>query len=118
MLIMGTMIGSGIFVVSATLAQDVGSSGWLMAAWVLTGVMTVVGALSYAELAGMMPHAGGQYVYLREAYSPMPGFLYGWTCFLIIQTGSSPPWPSSSPSIWACSCRNWVPVTCCGLSTN
>ena len=88
MLIMGTMIGSGIFVVSAALARDVGSSGWLMAAWVLTGVMTVVGALSYAELAGMMPHAGGQYVYLREAYSPLPGFLYGWTCLLVIQTGS------------------------------
>ena len=88
MLVAGTMIGSGIFVVSADIAQDVGSSGWLMAIWVLTGVMTIIGALSYAELAGMMPHAGGQYVFLREAYSPLWGFLYGWTCFLVIQTGS------------------------------
>jgi len=88
MLIVGTMIGSGIFVVSAEIARDVGCSGWLMAVWVATGVMTVIGALSYAELAGMMPHAGGQYVFLREAYSPLPGFLYGWTCFLVIQTGS------------------------------
>ncbi|MGL4552370.1 MAG: amino acid permease, partial [Gemmataceae bacterium] len=88
MLVAGTMIGSGIFVVSAGVVRDVGSSGWLMAVWVLTGVMTVLGALSYAELAGMMPRAGGQYVYLREAYSPLWGFLYGWTCFTIIQTAS------------------------------
>lgn len=88
MLVAGTMIGSGIFVVSADIARDVGSSGWLMFVWVLTGVMTLMGALSYAELAAMMPRAGGQYVYLRESYSPMWGFLYGWTCFVIIQTGS------------------------------
>lgn len=88
MLVAGTMIGSGIFIVSADIARDVGSSGWLMAVWLLTGVMTVLGALSYAELAAMMPHAGGQYVFLREAYSPLWGFLYGWTCFLVIQTGS------------------------------
>jgi APA family basic amino acid/polyamine antiporter len=88
MLVAGTMIGSGIFIVSADIARDVGSSGWLLAVWLLTGVMTIVGALSYAELAAMMPNAGGQYVYLREAYSPLWGFLYGWTCFLIIQTGS------------------------------
>ena len=88
MLVAGTMIGSGIFIVSADIARDVGSSGWLLAVWVLTGVMTIMGALSYAELAAMMPHAGGQYVYLREAYSPLWGFLYGWTCFLVIQTGS------------------------------
>src|SRR5580704_16704093 len=88
MLIMGTMIGSGIFVVSAYIMRDVGCSGWLLAVWIATGVMTVIGALSYAELAGMMPHAGGQYVFLREAYSPLPGFLYGWVCFLVIQTGS------------------------------
>jgi APA family basic amino acid/polyamine antiporter len=88
MLVMGTMIGSGIFVVSAAISRDVGGSGWLMAVWLLTGLMTIMGALSYAELAGMMPHAGGQYVYLREAFSPLPGFLYGWVCFLIIQTGS------------------------------
>jgi APA family basic amino acid/polyamine antiporter len=87
-LVAGTMIGSGIFIVSADIARDVGSSGWLLAVWVLTGVITVMGALSYAELAAMMPHAGGQYVFLREAYSPLWGFLYGWTVFLIIQTGS------------------------------
>ena len=88
MLVAGTMIGSGIFIVSADIARDVGSSGWLMLVWVLTGVMTIIGALSYAELAAMMPNAGGQYVYLREAYGPLPAFLYGWTCFLVIQTGS------------------------------
>jgi len=88
MLIMGTMIGSGIFATSVAIAQDVGSSGWLMAVWGLAGVMTIIGALSYAELAAMMPHAGGQYVYLREQYNPLCGFLYGWTCFLVIQTGS------------------------------
>jgi basic amino acid/polyamine antiporter, APA family len=88
MLVAGTMIGSGIFIVSADIARDVGSSGWLMLVWVLTGVMTIIGALSYAELAAMMPQAGGQYVYLREAYSPLWAFLYGWTCFLVIQTGS------------------------------
>src|SRR5436190_5048315 len=87
MLVAGSMIGSGIFIVSADIARDVGSSGWLLLIWVLTGVMTIMGALSYAELAGMMPHAGGQYVYLREAYSPLWGFLYGWALFLVIQTG-------------------------------
>jgi len=88
MLVAGTMIGSGIFIVSSDIARDVGSSGWLLVVWVLTGVMTLIGALSYAELAAMMPHAGGQYVFLREAYSPLWGFLYGWTCFTVIQTGS------------------------------
>jgi APA family basic amino acid/polyamine antiporter len=88
MLVVGTMIGSGIFVTSASMAQDLGSSGWLLAAWGLTAVMTIFGALCYAELAAMMPHAGGQYVFLREAYSPLWGFLYGWSVFLVIQTGS------------------------------
>lgn len=88
MLVAGSMIGSGIFIVSADMARDLNSTGWLLVAWVLTGVMTVIGALSYAELAAMMPHAGGQYVYLREAYSPFWGFLYGWTLFLVIQTGT------------------------------
>src|SRR5262245_18216927 len=88
MLIIGTMIGSGIFVVSRSICQEVGTAGWLMAVWALAGAMTIMGALSYAELAAMMPHAGGQYVFLREAYSPLWGFLYGWTCFLVIQTGS------------------------------
>ncbi|MFL5245427.1 MAG: APC family permease [Gemmataceae bacterium] len=88
MLVAGSMIGSGIFIVSAEIARDVGSAGWLMVVWLVTGVMTVIGALSYAELAAMMPRAGGQYVYLREAYSPFWGFLYGWTLFLVIQTGT------------------------------
>jgi basic amino acid/polyamine antiporter, APA family len=88
MLVAGAMIGSGIFIVSADIARDVGAPGWLLAVWLVTGVMTVFGALSYAELAAMMPHAGGQYVYLREAYSPLWGFLYGWTLFLVIQTGT------------------------------
>jgi APA family basic amino acid/polyamine antiporter len=88
MLVAGSMIGSGIFIVSSEIARDVGTSGWLMAVWVVAGVMTVLGALSYGELAAMMPHAGGQYVYLREAYSPLWGFLYGWTLFLVIQTGT------------------------------
>src|SRR5262249_56722982 len=79
---------SGIVGVSAEIARDVGSAGWLMGVWILTGLMTLMGALAYAELAGMMPQAGGQYIFLREAYSPMWGFLYGWTCFLVIQTGS------------------------------
>src|ERR1700692_1730131 len=83
MLVAGTMIGSGIFIVSADIARDVGSSGWLLLVWVLTGVMTIIGGLSYAELAAMMPRAGGQYVYLREAYSPLWGFLYGWTSFFV-----------------------------------
>ena len=88
MLVAGSMIGSGIFIVSSEIARDVGSAGWLLAVWVLTGVMTVIGALSYAELAAMMPYAGGQYVYLREAFGPLWGFLYGWTLFLVIQTGT------------------------------
>src|SRR3989454_3265097 len=79
MLVAGAMIGSGIFIVSADISRDVGSSGWLLLIWILTGVITIMGALSYAELAAMMPHAGGQYVYLREAYGPLWGFLYGWT---------------------------------------
>lgn len=88
MLVMGTMIGSGIFVTSQDIASDVGAAGWLIAVWVLAGFMTVLGALSYTELAAMYPRAGGQYIFLKEAYSPLWGFLYGWTCFLVIQTGS------------------------------
>jgi amino acid transporter len=88
MLVAGSMIGSGIFIVSADIARDLGSAGGLLAVWLLTGVITVFGALSYAELAAMMPQAGGQYVYLREAYGPLWGFLYGWTLFLVIQTGT------------------------------
>lgn len=88
MIVAGSMIGSGIFIVAAEMAREVGSSGWLLLAWAIAGFLTVAGALSYGELAGMMPQAGGQYVYLREAYSPLWGFLYGWTLFLIIQTGT------------------------------
>jgi basic amino acid/polyamine antiporter, APA family len=82
------MIGSGIFIASADIARQVGAPGWLMVVWLASGVMTVIGALGYGELAAMMPHAGGQYVYLREAYGPLLGFLYGWTLFLVIQTGT------------------------------
>jgi APA family basic amino acid/polyamine antiporter len=88
MIVAGSMIGSGIFIVSADIARQVGSTGWLLVVWVISGVLTVIAALSYGELAAMMPQAGGQYVYLREAYSPLWGFLYGWTLFLVIQTGT------------------------------
>lgn len=88
MVVVGSMIGSGIFIVSADMARQLGSPGWLLAAWLLTGLLTVIGALSYGELAAMMPRAGGQYVYLREAFSPLWGFLYGWTLFMVIQTGT------------------------------
>jgi len=84
MVVVGSMIGSGIFIVSADMGRSLGSAGWLLAAWVVTGLLTIVGALSYGELAAMMPRAGGQYVYLREAFSPLWGFLYGWTLFLVI----------------------------------
>ena len=88
MLVMGSMIGSGIFLVSADISRQVGSPALLIAAWLVTGFMTITAALSYGELAAMMPRAGGQYVYLREALGPLWGFLYGWTLFLVIQTGT------------------------------
>src|SRR3569832_2018498 len=88
MIVAGSMIGSGIFIVSADIARQVGSAGWLLVVWLLTAALAVIAALSYGELAAMMPRAGGQYVYLREAYSPLWGFLYGWTLFLVIQTGT------------------------------
>jgi APA family basic amino acid/polyamine antiporter len=87
-LVMGSMIGSGIFIVSAEIARETQSPALLIGAWVVTGVMTIIAALSYGELAAMMPRAGGQYVYLREALGPLWGFLYGWTLFLVIQTGT------------------------------
>jgi APA family basic amino acid/polyamine antiporter len=87
-IVAGAMIGSGIFIVSADIARTVGSPGWLMVVWLITGVITVIGAVSYGELASMMPHVGGQYVYLKEAYHPLIGFLFGWTTFLVIQCGS------------------------------
>jgi len=88
MIVAGSMIGTGIFIVSADMARQVGSVGWLLASWIITGLLTVAAALSYGELAAMMPRAGGQYVYLREAWSPLCGFLYGWTLFMVIQTGT------------------------------
>lgn len=88
MLVSGTMIGSGIFIVASDMARDVGSAGWLLGLWIVTGIMTLLGAMCYAELAAMMPQAGGQYVFLKEAYGPLWGFLYGWSAFLVIQCGS------------------------------
>src|SRR5216683_3657527 len=88
MIVIGSMIGSGIFIVSAKSAALVGSPGWLLAAWALAGVLTITGALCCAELAAMMPRAGGPYVFLKQAYSPGTGFLFGWSLFLVIQTGT------------------------------
>ncbi len=88
MIVAGSMIGSGIFIVSADITRNVGSAGWLVAVWLITGVMTLIAALSYGELSAMFPKAGGQYVYLKEAYNPLIGFLYGWSFFSVIQTGT------------------------------
>ncbi|MEY5000060.1 MAG: hypothetical protein RLZZ211_96 [Bacteroidota bacterium] len=87
LLVSGSMIGSGIFIVSTLMLRDIGSPAWLLVLWVLTGLITVFAALSYGELAGMMPNAGGQYVYIQRAYGKMASFLYGWTVFTVIQTG-------------------------------
>lgn len=112
MLVMGSMIGSGIFIVSAEIGREVQSPALLIGAWVITGFLTIVGALSYGEMAAMMPRAGGQYVYLRESLGPLWGFLYGWTLFLVIQTGTIAAvgvafgkflgifWPAISSSHW------------------
>src|SRR5580658_4442878 len=112
MIVVGSMIGSGIFIVAADISRQTGSPGGLLLTWVLTGLLTVSAALSYGELAAMFPHAGGQYIYLREAYSPLWGFLYGWTLFLVIQTGTIAAvsvgfarylgvlFPSISPASW------------------
>src|SRR5256714_11494834 len=91
MIVVGSMIGSGIFLTSAASARFVGAPGWLLAAWALSGMLTITGALCCAELATMMPRAGGQYVFLREAYGPPFGFLFGWSRFLLVQTGTLPP---------------------------
>jgi APA family basic amino acid/polyamine antiporter len=88
MIVAGSMIGSGIFIVSADIIRNVGSAGWLVAVWLLTGFMTLTAALSYGELSAMFPKAGGQYVYLKESYNPLLGFLYGWSFFSVIQTGT------------------------------
>jgi len=88
MIVAGSMIGSGIFIVSADMTRLVGSGGWLILLWIITGIMTVFAAVSYGELSSMFPKAGGQYIYLKEAYNPMTGFLYGWSFFTVIQTGT------------------------------
>src|SRR6476659_843014 len=88
MVVAGSMIGSGIFIVSADITRNVGSAGWLIVVWLITGFMTLTAALSYGELSGMFPKAGGQYVYLKEAYNPLMGFLYGWSFFAVIQTAT------------------------------
>lgn len=88
MIVSGSMIGSGIFIVSADITRNVGSSGWLIAVWLITGFMTLTAAISYGELSAMFPRAGGQYVYLKEAYNPLISFLYGWSLFAVIQTGT------------------------------
>jgi APA family basic amino acid/polyamine antiporter len=112
MIVVGSMIGSGIFIVAADISRQTGSAGGLLLTWILTGLLTISAALSYGELAALFPHAGGQYVYLREAYSPLWGFLYGWTLFLVIQTGTIAAVavgfaryvgvlvPSISPTVW------------------
>lgn len=112
MIVVGSMIGSGIFIVAADISRQTGSPGGLILTWILTGLLTISAALSYGELAALYPHAGGQYIYLREAYSPLWGFLYGWTLFLVIQTGTIAAvavgfarylgvvWPAISPSVW------------------
>ena len=112
MIVVGSMIGSGIFIVSADIARQTGSAGGLLLTWLITGVLTISAALSYGELAALFPRAGGQYIYLREAYSPLWGFLYGWTLFLVIQTGTIAAvavgfarylgvlFPSVSPATW------------------
>src|SRR5579862_5274093 len=88
MIVAGSMIGSGIFIVSADITRNVGSAGWLIVVWLLTGFMTLTAAVSYGELSAMFPKAGGQYVYLKESYNPLIGFLYGWSFFAVIQTGT------------------------------
>src|SRR5258708_7765530 len=88
MIVAGSMIGSGIFIVSADITRHVHSAGWLIVVWLITGFMTITAAVSYGELSSMYPKAGGQYVYLREAYNPFVGFLYGWSFFAVIQTAT------------------------------
>src|SRR3989454_12820935 len=112
MIVVGSMIGSGIFIVAADILRQTGSAGGLLLTWILTGLLTISAALSYGGLRAMFPHAGGQYIYLREAYSPLWGFLYGWTRFLGIQTGTVAAvavgfarylgvlWTAISPSVW------------------
>ncbi|MEP6467995.1 MAG: amino acid permease, partial [Parafilimonas sp.] len=88
MIVAGSMIGSGIFIVSADITRNLGSAGWLIVVWLITGFMTITAAVSYGELSGMYPKAGGQYIYLKEAFNPLAGFLYGWSLFAVIQTAT------------------------------
>src|SRR3954447_1128635 len=128
MLVAGSMIGSGIFIVSADISRTVGSPLWLLMAWVVSGVVTIFGALAYGELAAMYPRAGGQYVFLRESMGHLMGFLYGWTLFLVIQTGTIAAvavafgrflgvlWPAISPDLYgwfprASVCVSWLGCT-------
>src|SRR6476660_7356304 len=116
MLVAGSMIGSGIFIVSASMARGLPSPLWMILAWVLSGVMTLLGALAYGELAAMYPKAGGQYVFLRESMGPLMGFLYGWTFFVVIETGTIAAvavafgkflgvlWPAITPNLYS-----WFP---------
>ncbi len=115
-MVIGSMIGSGIFLVDADIARGTDSPALYLGAWVVTGVMTMIGALSYGELAAMMPKAGGQYVYLRESLGPLWGFLYGWTLFLVIQTGTIAAVAWHSASFSACFFRLSQPRTGCGIS--
>jgi APA family basic amino acid/polyamine antiporter len=107
MIVVGSMIGSGIFLVSAESSRLVASPGWLLVAWALAGVLTITGALSCAELAAMMPRAGGQYVFLREAYGPSIGFLFGWALFLVVQTGTIAAVAVAFANFMACSPREF-----------
>src|SRR5437868_10929713 len=128
MLVAGSMIGSGIFIVSASMSRTLGSPLWLLFAWIVTGVVTLLGALAYGELAAMFPRAGGQYVFLRESMGPLMGFLYGWTLFVVIQTGTIAAvavafgrflgvlWPTISPDRYAWFpradvCASWLGCT-------
>ncbi len=129
MLVVGSMIGSGIFIVSQDIAHQVRSPGLLLVVWLAAGIMTLIGALSYGELAAAMPHAGGQYVYLRESLGPLWGFLYGWTMLLVIQTATIAavaiafakftavilPW--FSPSVWIWKIGTFDPGNC-GLASS
>jgi hypothetical protein len=99
-IVVGTIIGSGIFLVPKTMVSEVGSPSMVLLVFVVGGLLSLCGALTYAELGAAMPYAGGEYVYLREAYGPLPSFLYGWTQFWVIKSGRSPPWRRRSSIIW------------------
>src|SRR5512147_2025437 len=123
MLVAGSMIGSGIFIVSASMARELPSPLWMILAWFLSGIMTLLGALAYGELAAMYPKAGGQYVFLRESMGPLMGFLYGWTFFVVIETGTIAAvavafgrflgvlWPAVTPDLY-----RWFPHLTVGTS--